>query len=149
MTGPPPAAAVEALRADYAHCFACGRENPMGLRLDGFARDGGDVVAGFRPRPEYAGFHGLLHGGIVATALDEIMAWAGIMTAGVFSLTGTMELRFRRPAEVDVEYELRGRVDERRGRRLLLSGEMIAAGKVVAQGSGLYLVREELTAPSS
>ncbi len=147
MTGPPEAAAVEAMRGAYAHCFACGRENPMGLRLDGFARDGGDVVAGFRPRPEYAGFHGVLHGGIVATALDEIMAWAAIMVEGVFSLTGTMELRFRRPAEVATDYELRGRVDERRGRRLLLSGEMNAGGKSVAEGSGLYLVRNELPAP--
>lgn len=147
MSGPPDPAAVEAVRSRYGHCFACGRENPMGLRLDGFAMEDGDVVAGFRPRPEYAGFHGVLHGGIVATALDEIMAWAAILTEGVFSLTGTMELRFRNPAEVDVDYQLRGRVDERRGRRLLLSGTMIAGGKVTAEGSGLYLVREALPAP--
>ncbi len=147
MTGPPSPEAVERLRADYAHCFACGRQNPIGLRLDGFVRDGDEVVSTFRPRREYAGFHGLLHGGIVATALDEIMAWAAIMLEGVFSLTGTMELRFRAPAEVDVEYELRGRVAERRGRRLLLSGTMTAGGKATAEGSGLYLVREELPGP--
>ncbi len=147
MIAPDRQTGMERLRAEYPHCFACGRGNPMGLRLDGFRVEDGDVVVSFRPRPEYAGFHGILHGGIVATALDEIMAWAAIATEGVFSLTGTMELRFRAPAEMDADFELRGRVDERRGRRLMLSGEMLDGGRLVAQGSGLYLVRAELPAP--
>ncbi len=137
----------DAVRAQYRHCFACGRDNPIGLQLDGFRRDEGEVVAPFTPRPEYGGFHGVLHGGIVATALDEIMAWSAMLEAGVFVYTGTMDVKFRAPAPVGATYELRGRLDERRGRRLLLSGSMRAGDRVVAEGSGLYLVKEEIGSP--
>ncbi len=141
------AAPLDAIRADYRHCFACGRDNPIGLRLDGFRSEGEEVVVAFTPRPDYGGFHGVLHGGIVATALDEIMAWAAMLRCGVFVYTGTMDVRFRSPAPVDATYEMRGEVNERRGRRLLLAGRMLHEGRAVAEGSGLYLVKEEITTP--
>ena len=136
---------IEAIRREYAHCFACGRSNPLGLQLDGFARDGGEVVVSFRPRPEYSGFDGVLHGGIVATALDEIMAWAAMLEAGSLVFTGTMEVRYNKVAPVDADYELRGRIDEQRGRRFRLAGRMLTGGVEVARGSGLYVRREALT----
>ncbi len=137
---------IEAIRSEYAHCFACGRGNPIGMHLDGFARVDGEVVVSFTPRPEYAGFDGVLHGGIVATALDEIMAWSAMLDAGSLVYTGTMELRYRKVAPVDAEYELRGRVDEQRGRRFRLSGRMLTGGGEVASASGLYVRREAIAA---
>lgn len=135
------------LRRDYAHCFACGRDNPVGLGIDGFSIDGDGVVsATFAPRPEHAGLHGVLHGGIVATGIDEILAWTAILAHGLLVVTGTLDLRYRKPAPVQVVYTLRGRVDERRGRRLLLSGSMEVGTEVVAEGSGLYLVHRDLAA---
>ena len=136
------AAAVAAVRARYDQCFACGLANPLGLHLDGFRFEDGGVAADFTPRPEYRGFEGVLHGGIVATALDEILAWAAMLGEDTFVLTGTLDLRYRRPAAVSSQYELRGRVDERRGRRLLLSGSMAADGTEIAAASGLYLATE-------
>jgi len=138
---------VERLRAAYDQCFACGRGNPIGLGLDGFRLEGDDVVVPFRPRPEYRGFAGILHGGIVATALDEILAWAAMYCERVLVFTGTLELRYSRVAAVDAAFELRGRVDERRGRRLRLSGEMLVGDAVVASAHGLYLVNETVAPP--
>ncbi len=138
---------VAAIRASYDDCFACGLGNPIGLHLDDFTLDGdGTVTAAFRPRPDYGGFEGLLHGGIVATALDEIMAWAAMLAEGHLVYTGTMDLRYHRPAPVDADYVMVGRVEERRGRRFRLAGEMHTGGEKIAAGRGLYLAREEIAA---
>ena len=50
-------------------CFACGRKNPIGLKL-GFHFDGDDYVTTLAVRPEYQGWTGIIHGGLLATALD-------------------------------------------------------------------------------
>lgn len=121
-------------------CFACGRANPKGLGIDGFDLADGIVTATFSPAPDHRGLAGRLHGGLTATALDEIMVWAGILVEGVLSVTGTMEVRYRSPVPADGRLGLAGRVDERRGRRLRLAGTVSEDGRVVAEASGLYLV---------
>ncbi len=124
-------------------CFACGLANPIGLHLDGFTRRGGDIAARFTARSDYQGTIGNLHGGISATALDEILVWAGIIQEEVLTVTAKLELRYRRPVtNLGDRIELRGRVDERRGKRLSISGELLDAedGRVAVSASGLYLV---------
>jgi acyl-coenzyme A thioesterase PaaI-like protein len=136
---------VDRLRAHYDDgCFACGRENPIGLHLDSFELRDGEVSAVFDPRPDYRGAGNALHGGVAATALDEILVWAGILTERVMSVTGTMELRYRRPVEVLDSITLRARVEERRGRRMKVSGDLLVGDQVCVQASGLYLVTQTL-----
>lgn len=132
---------VEALRAHTNNgCFACGLDNPIGLHVDGFKREGDEITASFAARPGYQGIVGSLHGGIAATTLDEILVWAGILLEGVLTVTGTMDLRYRTPLGNAGTYRLRGRVDERTGRRLRLSGEVELAGQPAVTARGLYLV---------
>jgi acyl-coenzyme A thioesterase PaaI-like protein len=135
---------IEAIRADYAHCFGCGPDNPIGLGLTDFTRIDSTVTAWFEPRPGYHGFRDMLHGGIVATALDEVMAWSAILIEGVMVMTGTLELRYRKPAAVDTRFRLEGEVEERRGRRLRLRGRMLDGATAVAEASGVFLVVAEL-----
>ena len=125
-------------------CFACGRQNPRGLSIDGFAFDGARTTAAFQPDPEHRGLASTLHGGLTATALDEIMVWAGILAEGVLSVTGTMELKYRNPVPLGARLSLTGEVLERRGRRLNLSGRMLDGDTVLAQSTGLYLVTESV-----
>ena len=123
-------------------CFACGRANPIGLHIDGFAEQGSDVVARFSTRPDFQGTIGSLHGGIAATALDEILEWARILQEKVLTVTAKLELRYHQPVgNLGSCIELRARVDERRGRRLNISGELDAGeGGVSVSASGIYLV---------
>lgn len=123
-------------------CFACGLANPIGLQIDGFMQQDGDVLAGFTARPELQGIIGSLHGGIAATALDEILVWAGILQEGVLTVTARLEVRYRRPVgNLDGSIRLRARVDDRRGRRLRMSGELEPGdGAAAVTASGLYLV---------
>ena len=55
-------------------CFVCGVNNPIGLHLD-FWMDGEQVWTDFTPGREHQGYPGVMHGGLVATLLDE--SWAG------------------------------------------------------------------------
>ncbi len=137
---------VDRLRASLDDlCFACGRDNHLGLGLDGFSFDGVEATATFQPQPLHRGLQSRLHGGLSATAIDEILVWAGILGEGVMSVTGTLDLRFRRPVPVDVPLLLRGRVDERRGRRLMLSGSLDDGEGPCVTASGIYLVTAEVT----
>ena len=52
-------------------CFACGDDNPIGMHLEAIRREGDEVRATLRPRPEYQSYPGMLHGGLSTTALDE------------------------------------------------------------------------------
>jgi acyl-coenzyme A thioesterase PaaI-like protein len=131
---------VDRVRRHYDDgCFACGRENPIGLHLDQFSMTAGTVEAWFSPRPDYRGFVGSLHGGIAATALDEILAWAGILDRGLMSVTATLDLRYRSPITPDGPLCLRGRVDDASGRRLRVSGELLSADRPAVTARGLYV----------
>jgi acyl-coenzyme A thioesterase PaaI-like protein len=138
---------VAKVRNHYAEvCFACGRDNPIGLHLEPLELDDeGWVHAGFRPREHYRGAHDALHGGIAATALDEIMVWAGVLAEGVVCVTGTLELRYRAPLTIHDEIIAKGRVDDRSGRRLRISGALSTTdGRTAVEGSGLYLANVDV-----
>lgn len=131
---------VDAIRRHYDDgCFACGRENPIGLHLDDFTFDNGQVSARFTPRPGYRGAGTTMHGGVAATALDEILVWAGMLSEGVLTVTGTIELRYRRPVDVGESIVVSGTVDGRSGRRLTMSGALAVDDEVRVEASGLYL----------
>jgi acyl-coenzyme A thioesterase PaaI-like protein len=140
-------ALVDRVRLTYDDgCFACGRDNPMGLHLDGFSVAGSVVTASFEPRPQFRGTLTTLHGGITATALDEMLVWAAILTHGVMAVTGTLDLRFRKPTKMGQSLSVQARVDERRGKRLRCSGEMLDDdGQVLAEATGLYIATADIS----
>ncbi len=140
---------IASIRGDYDHCFGCGINNPIGLNLTGFERTGNIVRASFDPRVDFHGFSDLLHGGIVAAALDEIMAWTAILVEDVMVMTGKLDLRYRKPAKVDSSFVLEGELGQRSGRRLQISAQMLDEGVVVAQASGLFLAIEDLAEQSA
>ncbi len=131
---------IAGIRAEYADCFACGTENPVGLHLDPAGMEAGVAVARYRPSDHHAGAGDTLHGGLAATVLDEIMVWAGILSHRVLTVTGTMELRYRRPVSVTDDITVRGWVEDRHGRRLRCSAELRVGEEAAVTGAGLYLV---------
>jgi acyl-coenzyme A thioesterase PaaI-like protein len=143
------AARVSAIKENYEMCFGCGARNPAGLQIGDFSIERNRVSASFTPQPDHRGFEGVLHGGILATSLDEMMAWTAMLLENVMVVTAKLDLRYRKPAPVPASYRLQGQLDERRGRRLLLSGWCAIDGAdgsstVVAEASGLFLVSREI-----
>jgi acyl-coenzyme A thioesterase PaaI-like protein len=99
---------------DAGSCFACGQANPIGLRLR-FEHDGDAVRAEFTPGPHYQGYEGLLHGGIVAAALDDAMANLYHMR-GRDTVTARLEIRYRREAPIGQRLIVTARTTGERGR---------------------------------
>lgn len=143
------AALIAEMRTDYPHCFACGPDNPVGLHLEPVEVEGGAAVAGFDPSPHHVGAGDILHGGLAATVLDEIMVWAAILTHRVLCVTGTMEIRFRRPVSVNQKLTVRGFVEDRRGSRLRCGAELATGGETAVTAGGLYLVSRTLEGGSA
>ena len=110
-------------RTDH-HCFGCGQLNPRGLGLTFYHDAEGDGVwARFTPAQVHEGFPGMAHGGIISTLLDEAMAWA-ISSRGIWAVTGTMMVAYRRPVETGVPIRTSGRLVEERGRKLTLAEDL-------------------------
>src|SRR3990172_11316219 len=74
-------------------CFACGRDNPIGLKLD-FRSDGERAVAEFVPGPWHQSWNGVFHGGLMATLLDEALGYV-LYFRGIKALTAKFEMRLR------------------------------------------------------
>ena len=84
----------------YSRCFACGMENDAGLRLDFEVLTDGEVTALYVPRDEHQGWPHILHGGIIATLLDEAAAYVAY-ARGQHAATARLNIRYRRAAPLD------------------------------------------------
>ncbi len=116
-----------ALRAStHPGCFACGEGNPRGMRLRFRTESRGDVTAVWKPTPEWEGFRGIVHGGVVSTVLDEAMSKA-VASLPREALTAELRVRFRNPVRSSATLLIRGWVHEQAKRRIvteaILSGE--------------------------
>ena len=126
--------------ADDHYCFGCGRLNPNGLHLHFYPLDDDSGVwAPFTPAREQEGYMGMVHGGIISTALDEAMAWA-LYRLDIWAVTGRMSLAFKRPVEVGVEARAIGRLIANRGRLLDVRGELVRVsdGVVLAEAEAVF-----------
>ena len=126
-------------------CFACGDDNPIGLHLDDIRREGEEVYATLRPRADYQSYPGVLHGGISATALDELMGWSAILLAGIWAATATMEVRYRAQIPIDGELTLvAGISSDSGGRRMRAWARLLLPdGRVGAEATGLLVALPE------
>ncbi len=83
----------------YSECFVCGNRNPIGLDLTfQFVPD--RIEARFTPQARHAGYRDLVHGGILATMLDECMGWSSIISRKVMCLAAEMSVRYKHSARV-------------------------------------------------
>src|SRR5262249_42734101 len=79
------------------HCFACGKDNPDGMRLRFFLDEGArHAICSFKLSRKYTGPPGHAHGGIIATILDEAMGKINRFR-NVLALTSSMEIRYLKP----------------------------------------------------
>jgi acyl-coenzyme A thioesterase PaaI-like protein len=125
-----------------AGCLVCGRDNPHGLKLDLHVdSDTGVVRIDFTPRPAHIGFEGVVHGGVLATVLDEAMVWAATWAGRRFCVCGELTTRFRREAAVGRALIIEAKVESNPPRLITTSGEVRDAesGDLVATGTAKYV----------
>jgi acyl-coenzyme A thioesterase PaaI-like protein len=128
--------------SDYQLCFACGRRNPYGLHMD-FRLENDTIVADFMPREEHQGFPGVIHGGIVAAVLDETLNRTSLLTEQPeWSMTGRLEVRYRRYVPYGPLLRARASLGVQRGRMLQATGVLALAedeNVVLAEAQGTFM----------
>lgn len=106
------------------NCFGCGKMNPIGLKLDFYILpDEGVVWSPWMPTQDYEGYNGMIHGGIISTLMDEILAWT-LYARETWAVTAKLETKYRKPVEVGKPVRLIGKVVRDRGRVIELHGEI-------------------------
>ena len=97
-------------------CFACGTNNPIGLKLRFYRQDNyicSDVIL----TGHHVGWQNMAHGGIISTLLDEVMSWTVIYFKKCFSVTRRMQVRYLRPVPVEVPLTVKGVITSDEGQR--------------------------------
>jgi acyl-coenzyme A thioesterase PaaI-like protein len=124
-----------------AGCLVCGPQNAHGLHLSFFVDpETGAVRTTFTPHKDNIGFEGIVHGGVIATVLDEAMVWAATWAGRRFCLCGELTTRFRKSAEIGRAALVEARVEYRNPRLVQTAATLRDdAGGVLATASGKYV----------
>ena len=119
-------------------CWGCG-DAPGGIGLPRPDAEGADrYAATFRFDERHQAGPGLVHGGLVAAALDE--ACGLLATWFRFpAVTARLTVRYRRPVPINADLDISAYVRAERGRRIDLEGELAAAGEVLAAATGTWV----------
>jgi hypothetical protein len=122
------------------HCFVCGRLNPHGLHMSFFDNGVDEVYADYTVPVAYQGYPGLVHGGIVAAMLDEVVGRVAMIgDHHHFMMTVRLELKYRYPVPVETPLHLVGRVERLRGRLGKAVGEVHLPDGTIAVEAALTL----------
>ncbi len=120
-------------------CFGCGEANPVGLQLKFSQAADGTIVSTPVLSDLYIGHPGILHGGILATLLDEAMS-KSVRALGRTAVTAKMEIDYLQPAPSGKALRIEGRVVRTEGRKHWTEATVAdAEGQIFAQGKGLFL----------
>lgn len=121
-------------------CFACGKDNPIGLRIE-FHYDGDVCRAEFTPNENHVGWEDTVHGGIIYSALDDVTANV-LYRQGRKAHTARCEVRYREPLRVGERIRLKGWIEKERGRLVVLRGSAvrIADSAVVADCEASFML---------
>lgn len=121
----------------------CGTENPGGLHVAP-QKDGKRVWARFTPGEVHRGFSKVVHGGITASLLDEVVGVAAGQSTGGKCATVELTITYQRPVQVGVEVLVEGWPVRRSGRFVFGAGRVIdPAGRILATARGRFLPLDE------
>ncbi len=124
---------------DATMCFACGPDNPIGLKIN-FSLNDGIVTAEFTANENHVGYENTVHGGIVYSALDDVMANV-LYLQSIKAHTAKCEIRYRQALEVGKQVLLKGWIENERRRLVVLKGEMRLASNnsVIADAEASFM----------
>jgi acyl-coenzyme A thioesterase PaaI-like protein len=131
---------------ELSYCYGCGRLNDNGLQLKSYW-DGEETVAIFHPQPYHTAFPGFVYGGLIASLID--CHATGTAAAATYRheergmhtepslrfVTASLQVKYIRPTPLGVPLEVRGKVKEIKGRKVVVSATVSANGEVCVEGT--------------
>jgi uncharacterized protein (TIGR00369 family) len=128
----------------YPTCFVCGSENERGLNLT-FESNGDSIEAAFEPDTSMCSYTGVVHGGIIASVLDEGMGWTGYPSTKKFFFTAEMKVRYKKSIIANRKYILKAKLINMHKRIYVAQGQIVDNdGTVYATAEGKYILLKEL-----
>jgi acyl-coenzyme A thioesterase PaaI-like protein len=139
---------------EVAHCYGCGRLNEHGLQIKSYW-DGDEAVCTFTPRPYHTAIPGYVYGGLIASLIDchstGTAAAAAYRAEGramdteppLRFVTGSLHVDYLKPTPIEGPLELRARVKEIKGRKVVVSTDLLAQGQVCARGEAVCVLIPE------
>ncbi len=129
----------------WSHCYGCGRLNEHGLQIKS-RWDGDETVAVYTPRPYHTAIPGYVYGGLLASLLD--CHGTGTAAAAAYRaegrpmdsqpplryVTASLKVDYLRPTPLGPPLELRGRVTEIKGRKVVVQISLSAEGVECVRG---------------
>jgi acyl-coenzyme A thioesterase PaaI-like protein len=130
---------------DVSHCFGCGKLNEKGHQIKSYW-DGDETVAVFTPEPYHTAIPGYVYGGLIASLID--CHGTGTAAAAAYReegremstdpplryVTASLHVDYLRPTPMGVPLEIRGKIEEISGRKVVVSETLSANGKICAKG---------------
>lgn len=125
-------------------CFGCGQKNPLGLKMN-FMESDDCLHAIWKPSAVYQGYNNILHGGIIATLLDEIGAWCVSVKIGTASVTSEMKIKFLKPVLINKgEIKIKAEIESHAEKNAILNCYLFdGQSKLCAESVGKYFLFPE------
>ena len=145
---------------ELSYCYGCGRLNEEGLKLKS-SWDGEETVAIFNPRPYHIAIPGYVYGGLIASIIDchgtGTAAAAAYLAEGremgteppLRFVTASLHVEYMRPTPLGVPLEVRGKIKEIKGRKVVVSATVSAAGEICAKGEVVAVKMPEQMMPKT
>ena len=135
---------MKEIRSSANNCFVCGPKNPIGLRLS-FTLDNDICYSNFTPTANHCGYDGVTHGGIIFSALDDVMAnW--LFLKGLKAFTAKCEIRYKDTLAIGTRVRLEGHCLKRKARLTQMRGLLIREGtnEVVAEAEASFMLSTDI-----
>ena len=132
-------------REEFSHCYGCGCLNDRGLQIKSYW-EGDETVMTFTPEPFHIAIPGYVYGGLIASLID--CHSTGSAAAAVYRvenrsmdtdpplrfLTAALHVDYLQPTPLGVSLEIRSKIKEIKGRKVVVTSNLYAQGALCARG---------------
>jgi acyl-coenzyme A thioesterase PaaI-like protein len=139
---------------DVSYCYGCGRLNEHGHQIKSYW-DGDETVCLFQPRPYHTAIPGYVYGGLLASLIDchstGSAAAAAYRAQGremdseppLRFLTASLHVEYLKPTPIESPLEIRGRIKEIKGRKVVVESTIASNGVVCVKGEVVAVLAPE------
>lgn len=135
------------MQKDGYNCFGCSPDNPIGIHME-FYENRDEIISFWHPQTQYQGWVDTMHGGILATIIDETAGWVVFRKLQTSGMTTKLELKYRKPVmTTEPQITVRGHIVEQR-RNLVTIDVRIenSKGEICVEGRATYFAFDKAKA---
>ena len=129
----------------FSHCYGCGTQNDHGLHIKSYW-EGDESVCIFNPKEYHLAYPGIVYGGLIASVID--CHSTGTAAAAAYKaegremgegdplrfVTASLHVDYKKPTPMGQPLELRSTIKELKGRKIIISTELLVNGDLCATG---------------